>query len=176
MAQWRRCPGRGPGQRQGARMYPFQGGWHGQHVQQMHAHAHASQWPGREGNWIAPQTSPVQPMALPRGGYRETLYSTVYSPLKVDAQDASPAGPRRVTPANQKMPAEPPGAGGSLERAKHAVTHAKLETPVSCYSGYTITGCVNGHYTVHRDGWCWKLAVQEEGDLTMPGTVTYSCM
>ena len=71
------------------------------------------------------------------------------------------------------MPDEPPGAGGSLERAKYAVTHAQLETPVSCYTGYTVTGWVNGNYTVHRDGWCWKLAVQQKGDLTMPGTVTY---
>jgi hypothetical protein len=175
-------------------MYAYQGGWHGQHVQQMQAYAHASQWPGREWNWVAPQTSPVQlmvapqtspvqlmvapqpssvqPMAQASGGYRETLYSTVHSP-RAEAQDASPAGPRRVTPTNQKMPAEPPGAGGSLERAKYAVTHAQLETPVSCYTGYTVTGWVNGNYTVHRDGWCWKLAVQQKGDLTMPGTVTY---
>ena len=73
-----------------------------------------------------------------------------------------PAGPLRVTPANQRMPAQPLSS-----------TH-----PLSSNIGERIE--VIGHekanaqpYTVPRDGWFWRLTVQQKGDFTKPGMVTY---
>ena len=131
----------------------YEGGWHGQQMQQMQAHP--SQWTLQ---MVSQRTSSASPTI-------DTYpYSHLYNshPSEAAAHHALPAGPLRLTPANQRMPAQPLSS-----------TH-----PLSSNIGERIE--VIGHekanaqpYTVPRDGWFWRLTVQQKGDFTKPGMVTY---